>query len=135
MHSFELEHCGNSLVISDFQYNQEDAKSQNPYNTTFTIAVVSETFRGIGECEYDIKEFFEFAEQITELYEFHRSNAELQEIGYGSHVSFDMDKIGHITISGEIFGHGMVHSLKFEFVADQTSLKPFADSLNQIMYL
>ncbi len=129
---FELEHCGNSLIISDFQYSQEDVESNNPYNATFTIAVVSERFRGFGECEYDIKDFREFAKQINELYEFHRFNAELREIGYGSHVSFDMDRLGHITVSGEIFGHGMIHSIKFEFVADQSSLKPFADSLNQI---
>ena len=128
---FELKHCGNSLVISDFQYNQEDAKSGNPYNTTFTITVVSESFKGVGECEYDIKNFVAFAKQINELYEFRRSNVELREICYGSHISFDMDKTGHVAISGELFGHAMIHSMKFEFDADQTSLKPFANSLKQ----
>lgn len=129
---FELKHGDNSLVISDFRYNQEDDKFGNPYNTTFSIVVVSESFRGVGECEYDIREFVKFAKQINELYELKRANVELREICYGGHVFFDMDRLGHIVISGEIFGPGIIHSMKFEFVADQTSLKPFADALKQV---
>ena len=132
MFPFALKHCENSLVISDFQYHQEDAEAGNPYNTTFTIAVVSEQFSGVSKCEYDIKEFAKFASQINELYEFHRFQVELREICYGSHISFVMNRRGQLTISGELFGHAMIHSMKFEFNADQTSLNPFADSLKQI---
>ena len=129
---FELKHGSNSLVISGFEYSQEDAKGGNPYNTTFTIAVVSEPFRGVCECEYDRKKFAEFASQIHELYESHLFKVELREICYGSHVSFELDRTGHITISGELFGHASIQSMTFEFHADQTSLKPFADSLKQV---
>lgn len=132
MISFELNHCGNSILISDFHCDLEAAKSGNPYNTTFNLAVKSEAFRGIGACECDIKEFVRFAKQMNDLYEFNRHKAEFREIGYGSYVSFEMDGTGHITISGEIFGDARVHSMKFEFIADQTSLKPFADSLKQV---
>lgn len=104
MISFELKHCSDSLVISDFQYSKEDAKSGNPYNTAINITVISGAFSSTGECECDI---------------------------YGSHVTFDMYKTGHITVSGEIFGHAMIHNMKFKFVADQSSLKPFADALKQ----
>ena len=129
---FELNYCGNSIVISNFYYDPEAAKSGNPYNTTFNIIVESEGFKGIGSCEYDIKEFLLFSKQIKDLYNFKRHKVYYEEIVYGSHISFNMDRKGHINISGEIFGNAMIHSLKFEFMADQTSLKPFVDSLKQV---
>lgn len=64
MISFELNHCGNSIVISDFCYDLGAERSGNPYNTTFYIAVKSGAFSGIGDCEYDINEFIQFAKQI-----------------------------------------------------------------------
>jgi hypothetical protein len=131
MTPFELNHCGNAIVISDLRCDHEAAKTGNPYNTTFNMAITSEAFKGLGDCEYDIKEFIRFAKQINDLYRFKCKKVEFKEIGYGSYVLFEMDRAGHITISGEIFGGGR-HSMKFEFMADQTSLKPFADSLRQV---
>lgn len=92
---FELSHCGNLIVISDFYYDLEAAKSGNPYNTTFNIVVQSEGFKGIGDCEYDIKEFILFAKQINDLYSFNRHKVDFKEIGYGSNISFDLDQKGH----------------------------------------
>jgi len=52
-------------------------------------------------------------------------------------VKFEADKIGHITVSGEIFGKAMVHSLKFYFTTDQFVLKQFISELQNMinMYL
>lgn len=130
--SFSLIFLDNSLVISDFQYSQSDACNGNPYNTAFKIKIVSGPFSGLGDCEYDIKNFILFAREINELYDFQRNKVELSEICYGSNVSFEMNKTGHLAIRGEIFGRAMLHTLKFEFDADQTALKPFADSLRQL---
>lgn len=132
MDSFRLEHCGNIFWIYDFKYNAMDAQSGNPYNTTFNIKVVSGLFSGIGECEYDMKEFIVFARQINELYDFRRTKVVLHDICYGSCINFEMNKTGHLIIKGDIYGCAMVHSLKFEFFADQTSLKDFATALKKI---
>lgn len=132
MDSFELAHCGNSLSIYNVKYSPADARSGNPYNTSFNIKVISGLFSGVGDCEYDMKELIVFAIQINELYQFQRSNVKLHDICYGSWIDFEMDKLGHLTINGEIYGSAMVHSLKFEFTADQTSLKNFALSLQSL---
>lgn len=130
--SFNLSHCGNSITISDFQYNKKDALNGNPYNTTFNIKVVSGLFSGFANCEYDIKEFTKFVKEINNLYEFRCFEVKLQEICYGSYIIFKISKTGHLEISGKIYGQAMLHSLDFEFSADQTSLKPFIQSLNRI---
>lgn len=132
MESFELSHCDNSVSIYDLEYSPSDAESGNPYNTTFYIKVVSGLFSGVGDCEYDMKEFVAFARQINELYDFRRPSVKLHDICYGSWVNFEMDKTGYLTISGEIYGSAMVHSMKFEFYADQTSLKGFVNSLKKL---
>lgn len=127
-----LNYCENSLAISDFVHYQADVEAGNPYNTSFNIAIVSGPFSGFGPFECDIKDFIAFTREINELYEFHRIEVKLQDICYGSHVNFEMDRIGHLIVSGEIFGNATIQSLKFEFEADQTALKPFADSLKLI---
>ncbi len=133
MENFDLIHSQNMLSIYNFSYSPEDEKSGNPYNTTFFVKIVSGEFSGIGECEYDIKEFKKFAKEINELYEFKIFEVLLKDICYGSTVKFKLDKIGHLEITGDIFGSGMIHSLQFSFQADQTSLKSFADSLKPIL--
>ena len=132
MGSFELIHGQNHLTISDFNHSAADAASGNPYNTTFRIHVVSGEFSGAGECECDIAKFKTFMEGMELLYGFGLSEVALLDIGYGTNVLFQMDKVGHVEISGEIFGEAMCQSLRFVFEADQTSLKPFIESLRPI---
>jgi hypothetical protein len=129
MGRFELIHGQNHLTISDFFHSAADAASGNPYNTTFRIHVVSGEFSGAGECECDMAEFKKFVEGMELLYGFGRSEAALLDIGYGTTVLFQMDKVGHVEISGEIFGNAMCQSLRFGFEADQTSLQPFIKSM------
>lgn len=107
---FKLRHCGNSLVISDFQHDPEEAKAENPYNSLFTVAVVSESFSGIGQWEADITDLVEFAKEINALYTFERSRVELQDIGEGSRIVFQMDRTGHVTVSGDLTGGMWAHT-------------------------
>ena len=132
MESYHLEHCGNSIMIYNLEYSDFDAKAGNPYNTTFDIKVVSGLFSGIGNCEYDMSELIVFAKEINELYEFRRQEVRFNDICYGSWINFEMNKIGHLFIRGEIYGESMAHNLKLEFYADQSSLKHFADSLKRL---
>ncbi|MBE6737870.1 MAG: hypothetical protein E7566_04380 [Ruminococcaceae bacterium] len=129
MNTAVLKYENNFIKISDFLYHQNDIY----YNTDFNIEVRSGSFCGIAPCEYDIKDFKIFVEELIEMYNFKRKNVTLIEICYGSEVNFEADKTGHITISGEIFGQGMEHSLKFSFISDQTALKPFIDQLKMLI--
>ena len=112
---------GESLVaIEDFNFYKDDADAGNPYNTTFGIKVISGAFQGYASCEYDIKDFRIFVDQLS-------------EICYGSNVTLSMDKADHVKVEGLIFDDGMEQSLTFAFEADQSALPPFISGLKQMI--
>lgn len=117
------------LTISNIDVSYADYYSGNPYNTTFNIKVVSNNFVGTSHFEYNIKDFIIFVKKINKLYDFKSKNVELNDIGYGSNILFSLDKTGHITISGKIYGDSMEHSLTFIFTTDQTAISTFCKLL------
>lgn len=119
----------NYLMINNFIYHQKDIY----YNTSFNLEIRSGFFGGVAPCEYDIKEFRSFVEELSEMYEFKKQIVMFNDICYGSNVKFEADKTGHITVSGEIFGKALKHSLKFSFVADQFVLKQFISELQNMI--
>ena len=125
----EIVFKNNYLRITDFIYHKEDEY----YNCSFDLQVKSGCFSGVAPCEYNMKDFVVFVDDITDVYNFKKQTAVLNDIGYGSSVTLEADKTGHIEISGEIYGYSMDHSLKFSFSADQTVLESFISELKQII--
>ena len=95
------------LIISNISVSYEDFNNGNPYNTTFNVKVISGDFTGVSEFEYNIKDFIRFVKEIRELYDFKLRQVELNDICYGSNIQFCLDKTGHITISGTIYGNAV----------------------------
>jgi hypothetical protein len=54
------------------------------------------------------------------------------EIGLGSTVVFRMDNLGHIDISGVIYGEAKEQSLTFAFEIGQTALYNFIGELKNL---
>lgn len=129
----ELRYGENLVAIEDFNFHKDDADAGTPYNTTFGIRVVSGAFQGYASCEYDIKDFRIFVDQLCELYAFQRDRVVLSEICYGSHVMLSMDKVGHVKVAGLIFDNAMEQSLTFAFEADQSTLPPFISGLKNMI--
>lgn len=129
MGTAKLTHLNNHLIIENFQYHQEDIY----YNTSFDLQIRSGSFCGIAFCEYDIKEFRMFVQDLLKMYDFQKETAVLNDICYGSNVQFKADKSGHIEVSGIIFGEAQEHSLKFSFMTDQTALKQFVLELQNMI--
>ena len=127
----ELRSGENFLEFSDFCHVAEDEANGNPYNFFFTVRVSSDGFSGHTRWECDRKEFVKFVQSAQDLYDFRTSSAELNDIGYGSHIRFDLDRTGHITVSGTLYGHAADHSVTFRFTADQTDLHPFLTNLHK----
>lgn len=123
----------NLIEITDFIHYPEEVKRSNPYNCTFNLKVISGVFSGIAPCEYDIKDFRELVLAFEEMYHFKRTTVELKDICYGTSVEFSMDKMGHIDVSGTIFGEAMIHEMKFEFQIDQTVILPFINELKGLL--
>ena len=128
MSTAKLIYEDNYLMINNFIYHQQDVY----YNTSFDLEIRSGSFSGVAPCEYDIKEFRKFVEELLEMYDFKKQIVMFNEICYGSNVKFEADKTGHITVSGEIFGEAMEHSLKFSFMIDQSVLDKFVSELQNI---
>lgn len=129
MYSAKLIYEKDYLIISNFKHYKEDEY----YNTSFDLEVSSGGFRGLAPCEYDIKEFLKFVQNLAQMYDFKKQTVMLNDICYGSNVKFEADKTGHIEISGEIFGEAMEHCLKFSFAADQFVLKQFISELKNMI--
>jgi len=125
----ELRSGENFLEFSDFRHSTEDEANGNPYNFFFHVRVSSDGFRGHTRWECDRKEFMKFVQSAQDLYDFRSTSAELNDIGYGSRVRFDLDKTGHITVIGILYGHAADQSVIFRFTADQTDLHPFLTNL------
>ena len=129
MSSAKLMFEDNYLIINNFIYHQKDIY----YNTSFDLEIRSGSFCGVAPCEYDIKEFRRFIQDLLEMYDFKKQIVMFNDICYGRSVKFEADKTGHITVSGEIFGKAMEHSLKFSFVTDQFVLKQFISELQNLI--
>lgn len=123
----------NYLEIANFRYYPEEAARGNPYNCTFDLAVRSCGFGGTAPCEYDIKDFRQFAADLRKLYDFEKNSVTLDDMCCGSRVEIAMDRAGHMKVSGKIFGWAMDHSLEFTFPADQTVLLRFYEELGEIL--
>ena len=128
----KLIHGENYIIIEDFIYSKEDEVIGNLYNVSFKLKIRSGEFCGIGPCEYDINKFRVFISELGHMYNFKKDIVILEDISYGSCVRFILTKTGQLEISGEVFGHAREHSVKFEFTADQTSLKSFVEQLERI---
>ena len=124
-----IEDACEKLIISEIITSYKDYYSGNPYNTKFIVKVSSGDFSGTSMFEYNIKDFIDFVKEINRLYDFRTKKVNLKDISYGSNIEFSIDKAGHITISGNIFGESMEHSLIFKFVTDQSAMKTFCRSL------
>lgn len=124
---------GNYVKISSFFHSPEDARAGSPYNTTFRLSVCSDGFSGTGEWECDIAALRAFARALEELYRFQRERAELRDVGYGSVLALEGDRLGHIRVGGTLVGLHGVQSLRFEFTADQTALGPFGTELAALL--
>ena len=128
MSTAKLIYEDNYLMINNFIYHQQDIY----YNTSFDLEIRSGSFIGVAPCEYDIKQFRKFVEELLEMYDFKKQIVMFNEICYGSNVKFEADKTGHITVSGEIFWEAIDHSLKFSFMIDQSVLDKFISELQNI---
>lgn len=131
--NIKLEYGDSSLEIRDFYYSKKDAEMGNPYNCSFYLWVKSGMFSGLAPCEYDVKNLRRLVDELEELYDFRRSHATLEDICYGSVVDFEMEKSGHLYLTGILYGEAMQHKLKFSFGADQTVLRPFITALKSAL--
>ena len=129
----KLEYGENLFEIKCFFHSLEDEQSGIPYNCTFGMRVMSEGFSGEASgCECDYKDIKELAEQLRALIDFKTDEAMFRDLDYNSEIHFKGDGIGHITVSGILYGYMGKQSLNFSFETDQTVFPAFISSLEKL---
>ena len=114
------------IYYSDIEY---------PENTILHIQLYSNGFSAKTTMDIDIKEFKIFVSEINDIYNTLKGSTAITE-PYGSQtISFSADRTGHINVSGNLTSmtDGNCHSLEFENSFDQTYLRDFVQSLNQLI--
>ena len=114
--------CGAILAKNGYDVTVYERNDADKMGHDWTDIFDPKAFKAVG---MDMPE--------REMYEFKKQIVMFNDICYGSSVKFEADKIGHITVSGEIFGKAMAHSLKFSFTTDQFVLKQFISELEHII--
>jgi hypothetical protein len=129
----KLEYGGNFFEINNFFHSVEDERSGNPYNCAFSMRVESDGFAGeaVG-CECDYKDIKDLAKELRELAGFKTREVVFKELAYDSEIRFTGDGLGHITVSGTLYGDMALQSLKFSFETDQTVYPAFICSLERL---
>ena len=123
-----LSYLDNYILIQDFSCNEYDSSYIG-----FNIKVKSGEWTGFETgCESLISDWNEWIENLKRLFSFEVSAVDFQEVGYGGTIHIEMDSLGHIIVSGKIYGSGMEHSLEFTFQADQTVLGAFIKQLEDL---
>ena len=126
----ETDEKNSAIKIDDIHIYDEQYKAGNPYNTSINVMVRSGCFSGAGTFELDIANFCTFSRELYDLYNNLSGTVKLNDICYGAFLQFEpLDRLGHIQISGQVFGDGTVHSVEFEFRIDQTELRSFSSGL------
>ena len=120
----------NCVEIFDFWCN--DRESNDPYGTEFKVRVCSNGEDNYGEM-CGIEEVRNFVGQLDEMNHLQGKHAEIKDVSYGGRLCFNLDRMGHVQVSGTLFGVYGIQSLKFEFTGDQTALGPFLDGLRECL--
>lgn len=130
-------------LVEIFDFWCGDWEGNDPYSTVFKVRARSngeddygergEEFSGAGSWECGIKEVRAFVGQLEEMDQLRGKYAELEDFSYGSSLRFELDRKGHIQVSGTLFGAHGDQSLNFAFLGDQTALGPFVDGLKEFL--
>lgn len=127
-----LKYAENYVSLESIFTDWENAKS-NPYNTSMRMAVKSGVFQGAGALECDVKELGHFTSQLRAMYQFQITKAELKGIDGEGLIRLCMDRSGHITVSGSLYDNESEQELRYQFMADQTTLKLFLQNLESYL--
>ena len=122
-----------SLRLNIFFHSLEDERAGIPYNCTFSMKVLSDGFSGEASgCECDHKDIKELADQLRALIDFKTDEAVFRELDYNSEIHFKGDGLGHITVSGILYGYLGHQFLNFSFETDQTVFPAFISDLEKL---
>ena len=110
------------IIVKD--YNIEESKQGNKYNTVLSVAVNSYGFCGNSTWIVDYNDLVCFANKLKQMFDNLCGQIHIQERDLGSILNVQCDETGHFVFDGQIVSDTF-QKLIFEFKLDQTYMKKF----------
>ncbi len=99
---------------------------------TFRVFVRSGDFSGANNFCASLEKIKSTIQNLTIMYQTLKGECEMDDYDSDSFLKFELDKYGHLHISGQIGGTYDDHYMKFKFSSDQTVLEQLIRTLKSI---
>lgn len=109
-------------LIMEYLYTAEDY-------FTFNIKVQSGEFAGSSHFCISKENILSIVEVLSKMYETLSGCCKINDNDSDAHINLEMDKLGHIHVTGQIGGSHEEHSMKFKYGTDQTVLRGLIQNL------
>jgi hypothetical protein len=96
---------------------------------TFNIKVQSGEFIGASHFCISKENILSIVEVLSKMYETLSGCCEINDNDSDAHINLEIDKLGHIHMTGQIGGSHEEHSMKFKYSTDQTALSALIQNL------
>ncbi|EIW19111.1 hypothetical protein [Pelosinus fermentans] len=100
---------------------------------TLKISVKSGVFAGSSNFCISKGSVHILFEELSNMYKELKGYCKLEDYDSDAYIMFEMEKLGHLCISGQIGGSHESHNMKFKFYTDQTVLLNFIKSLKELL--
>lgn len=90
---------------------------------TFNMKVKSGDFSGASNFCISKELILSTIEKLTEMHKELNGSCEITDSDSDAYITFNMDKLGHMIVYGQIGGSHEEHFMKFKYDTDQTVLE------------
>ena len=116
---------GNELVIT-YLYDVDNY-------FTFNIKIKSGEFSGISNFCIFNKDIIVYIKLLSTMSNELKGACKITDSDSDSYITIEMQKFGHICISGQIGGSHEDHSVKFKYISDQTILDNLINTFKEVL--
>jgi hypothetical protein len=100
---------------------------------TFCIKVKSGKFSGASNFCISKDQIIVTVQKLSELYNKLTGFYKLSDYDSDAYITFEMHKLGHMNVFGQIGGSHEDHFMKFKYMVDQTVLINFIQALEIVL--
>lgn len=101
--------------------------------STFNIRVQSGEFAGASHFCIPKDSILSTVEALSKMRENLTGYSEISDSDSDAHIDLEIDKLGHICMTGQIGGSHEEHSMKFKLITDQTILSGLIQKLRSTL--
>ncbi|MFC6332753.1 hypothetical protein ACFP56_08975 [Paenibacillus septentrionalis] len=100
---------------------------------TLAISIKSGEFMGKSNFCISEEQLSIFIQSLKEIDARLSGDSKIDDYDSDAHIIFEVNKLGHVIISGQVGGSHEEHSMRFKFTTDQTILERFGRVLGSLI--